>query len=246
MSEKKRILVINGSPKVNNSLTIKMTRGFVEGIEDAFDCETDYLNVSEMNIKPCTGCLSCWGRTEGECIIKGDDMPKARDMILRSDIIIISFPLYFFGLPGTLKVFIDRLLGIMLTFSGQQLDENNEKKHHLRYPREGQRLAVISSSGFSEAEDVFDGVKKQFDLAIGENNYFAVCSPQLKAIAEAGSGQRFEKLYAKYKEAGRQFALNGKADPELLKELAKPQLTPKTYKVIMEKYWSDQKAGAVK
>ena len=66
----KKVLILNGSPKGENSSTLKATKAFVEGIiEGDSSYEAEYVWISDLNIKPCLGCLSCWGRTPGECVI---------------------------------------------------------------------------------------------------------------------------------------------------------------------------------
>ena len=239
---KKKTLLINGSPKCEASLTFKVAEAFAEGLESEEGCETEYIHVSKLKVKPCTGCLSCWGRTEGLCVIKDDSVAEVREKILSADTIIIAFPIYFFGMPGTLKTLIDRLLGIMCTFSGQELDNIKEGRHALRTPRPGQRLAVISSCGFSESKDAFYPIKVQYDLSIGEDKYAHFCCPQLKALAQAGSGQRFEKICGISRQAGIQFA-HGSISPEIIETLEKPVLTRKTYRMLMEKFWKDEKGA---
>ena len=106
----KKILVLNGSPKKEHSATLNVTKAFADGMLSTGNYEIEYINLSDLNIKPCTGCLSCWGRTEGECIIKNDDISKIKEKILNADVFIESYPLFFFGMPGTMKVFTDRML----------------------------------------------------------------------------------------------------------------------------------------
>ena len=236
----KKTLVINGSPKNEGSLTFKVAKAFAEGLSSEDGSEIECIHVSKLNVKPCTGCLSCWGRTEGKCVIKDDSMPEVRERILAADTIIMSFPIYFFGMPGTMKTMIDRLLGIFCTFSGQELDNIKEGRHALRYPREGQRLAVIASCGFSESAEAFYPIKVQYDLSIGDGKYAHFCCPQLKALAQAGSGQRFEKILGYSREAGQQFA-HGDIDPSLTEILEKPLLSRRTYRMLMEKFWKDEK-----
>ncbi|MBR4554841.1 MAG: flavodoxin family protein [Ruminococcus sp.] len=238
----KKILLINGSPKGDRSLTFRVGRAFAEGLSAEEGSGIEYIHVSQLNVKPCTGCLSCWGRTEGTCVIKDDSIPMVRERILAADTIIMCFPIYFFGMPGTMKTMIDRLLGIFITFSGQEIDNIKEGRHALRSPRPGQRLAVIASCGFSESAEAFYPIKVQYDLCIGTGKYASFCCPQLKALAQAGSGQRFEKILDLSRQAGTQFA-HGAIDGELVKKLEKPVLTQKTYRMLMEKFWKDEKGG---
>lgn len=92
----KKVLILNGSPKGNNSSTFKATKAFVEGIILADSSyEAEYVWINDLNIKPCLGCLSCWGRTPGECVIKNDDASVMIKKIIECDIFIESYPLYF-------------------------------------------------------------------------------------------------------------------------------------------------------
>ena len=91
-----KILVINGSPKLKNSNTLKLTDSFLKGFSSVIEPEIDIVDIYKMDIKPCKGCFSCWNKTPGKCVIR-DDMEKLIDRIIVSDIIIFSFPLYYFS-----------------------------------------------------------------------------------------------------------------------------------------------------
>ena len=99
----RRLLIINASPHRAASTTLLATNAFVAGMQagGAYDCET--VHLCALKITPCTGCLSCWGRTEGECVIRDDDIPALKQKILDADVILCSFPLYYFGMPGQMK-----------------------------------------------------------------------------------------------------------------------------------------------
>lgn len=73
----------------------------------------EILRLMDLNIKPCTGCLSCMVRMQkgkaAECVIKDDDMLFFVEKF-RSDGVIIGAPVYFLCPPGYLKVLGDRML----------------------------------------------------------------------------------------------------------------------------------------
>ena len=77
-----RVLLLNGSPRREKSCTIRVAHKFVDGLRAAGECEVEEINISDCRITPCLGCLSCWGRTEGECVIKNDDIPMLKEKIL--------------------------------------------------------------------------------------------------------------------------------------------------------------------
>lgn len=240
-ANKKKILVLNGSPKRETSTTMTVTRAFINGMEQEGSCEVEYVHISDLNIKPCIGCLSCWGRTAGECVIRNDDMLVLKEKILEADYIIESYPLYFFGMPGSMKVFTDRMLGMMCTYTGQESPRNGDSFHRVRYPKEGRRFAVITSCAFTEAEDVYEPLMKQYDLICGKGNYTAICCPQLKTLADLGASARLTRYLAKFEEAGKTFMREGRLDAEVLKKLSQPPFSHETYKVLLDKFWQGEK-----
>ena len=102
-----KVLVLNGSPKAERSNTLNITKAFLKGFPA--DTEVEQVNLYKKDIKPCLGCFSCWSRTPGQCVIK-DDMQDIYEKIKAADIVIESFPLYFFGMPSQMKATTDRCL----------------------------------------------------------------------------------------------------------------------------------------
>lgn len=149
-----KILAINGSPKGKRSNTWRLTSAFLEGItiqeenDGAQAPEIETLNIGSLNIKPCLGCFSCWSKTPGKCCIH-DDMQGVIDKILWADVVVWSFPLYYFGLPGQLKTLIDRQLPMSLPF---MCTETESGGHPSRYDMSGKSTVVISTCGFYTAQ----------------------------------------------------------------------------------------------
>lgn len=63
------------------------------------------VNISELQINPCRACNKCH---EGEPCQQKDDMQALLTELRTCDGLIIASPLYFSGLPGPFKSFIDR------------------------------------------------------------------------------------------------------------------------------------------
>ena len=101
-----KTLIINGSLKNDNSNSLMVAKKFAEGIKSSTDSEIELIHLSKMQIEHCLGCFACWKVTPGQCAIR-DDMDIIREKILESDIIILSFPLYFFGVSSKMKTLID-------------------------------------------------------------------------------------------------------------------------------------------
>jgi multimeric flavodoxin WrbA len=67
--------------------------------------DVELLNISEMKIAPCDGCMTC--RQKGECRIK-DDMQRIYTKLLAADGVILGSPVYFWSISGQAKTFMDR------------------------------------------------------------------------------------------------------------------------------------------
>lgn len=102
-----KVLGINGSPRpYGNSVQALRLALRVAELEGA---EVELVNLYEYDVKPCMGCVSddvmaC----TYPCPIN-DDTVKLYPKIIEADGLIISSPIYWFGVSGLLKNLIDRL-----------------------------------------------------------------------------------------------------------------------------------------
>ena len=239
-NEPKKILIINGSPHKEKSTTMMITDAFTRGILSAGGYEAETVHVSNLKVKPCTGCLSCWGRTEGECVIKTDDMPALKRKLIEADVVIGSFPLYYFGVPGILKVVMDRLLSMVKAYHGQLTPKDDSPAHEFRYPKLGKKYVLISGCAYTETDVVYVPVRKQVDLILGKNNYTALFCPQFKTMADNG-GARKERILAKFVKAGEEFAKNGCLSQKTVETVTKPPFSSEVYKTILNSVWAGEK-----
>ncbi len=102
-----KVLGINGSPRAYGNalraLRLALELARYEG------ADVELINLYDYEIRPCLGCVSddimaC----TYPCPIS-DDMVKLYPKVIDADGIIISSPIYWFGVSGHLKNFIDRL-----------------------------------------------------------------------------------------------------------------------------------------
>jgi multimeric flavodoxin WrbA len=97
------VLGICGSPRRGGNSEVLLDEA-LKAAKDA-GAETRKLIVYDMKIGNCRGCSECH---EGKPCKQPDDMAAALDELRRCDGLIISAPLYFAGLPGPFKNFVDR------------------------------------------------------------------------------------------------------------------------------------------
>ncbi|MBQ8170822.1 MAG: flavodoxin family protein [Oscillospiraceae bacterium] len=230
-----RVLVLNGSPKSERSNTLNITKAFLKGFPE--DTEVEYVNIYKLNIKPCVGCFSCWSKTPGKCVIK-DDMQELYGKIEAADIVIESFPLYFFGMPSQLKCMTDRCLPFMLPYMGNLVEDKNASFHELRdESMHEKRLVVITTCGYVDANPMYPALLKQLDLICGDGHYTSILCPEGELfIAEKAKRQR-EGYLAEITKAGAEFAQNRCLCDETRKRIAKPILSPQGFEAITLAHW---------
>ncbi len=242
MMERKKAIILNGSPRKEKSHTLKVTKAFVRGISEAEPLDAEFVNIADADIKPCTGCLSCWGVTDGECVIKDDDIAEIKQKILEADYVIESFPLYFFGMPGIMKVFTDRMLGMLDKYEGQPPPKDGESFNGIRRNGKSRKFVIISSCAYTDASEVYKSLLAQFDCICGKSNYTALFCPQLQTLSEF-STRRLERYYADFENAGKLFASDPGAFSSVCASLKKPPFSEETYKILLDKFWQMKRQG---
>lgn len=237
-----KVLLLNGSPRKEKSCTIRVARKFVDGLKAVTDCEVEEINLSDCNIKQCLGCLSCWGRTEGTCVIKDDDIPMLKEKVMGADVIIESFPLYFFGMPGVVKVYTDRMLSMMNTYEGQAPDVETSF-HGIRDAEklQGKSFFVVSTCGYAQTDLIYDPLLGQLDCICGPGNYYPLLCPQGKCMSIPELHDRMEVFLEKYVDAGREFASTGALTEDTIMNLRVPPFNERRFKLLLGQFWKNER-----
>lgn len=204
------ILVINGSPKGNRSNSMKLTSAFLKGLYDkrkasGLETQVEQIDVCKMHIEGCRGCFACWKATPGRCCMD-DDMTMVIDRILWADLIIYSFPLYYFNVPGTLKNLIDRQLPMVLPFMSERTDGVGSGSHDARYDMSGKKYVLISTCGFYSASGNYDSVHSMFDHICGKDNYETIFCGQGELFSIKELAAKTEAYLKTVTQAGTEYA----------------------------------------
>ena len=196
------ILVLNGSPKGERSNTLKLAKAFLAGFTQTQSADTEIVDIYKLNIRECLGCFACWSKTPGKCAIT-DDMTDVLQKILRADVVVWSFPLYYFSLPSRLKMVIDRQLPLALPFMEGDASAGG---HRSRYDMSGKRNVVISTCGFYIAEENYNAVNAQFDRMFGKEGYTALYCGQGELFRVPQLSARTDEYLGYVRQAGAEFA----------------------------------------
>lgn len=231
-----KLLILNGSPKCDRSNTMRVTTAFAEGFPEGTEVET--IDLYKKDIKPCLGCFSCWKSEDGKCAIR-DDMEEIIASIKSADVIVQSYPLYFYGMPSQMKAMTDRCLQLVMPYMGDK-SENGTTFNELRDPAMNEKhMVVISSCGYVEAEPVYPALLSQYDLICGKGNYTAILCPEGE-IFVTGQAKRQQEVYlASIRDAGGEYAANFSLSDETLRKLSIPMLSPTSFGTITRAHWKD-------
>lgn len=217
-----KVLVMNGSPKGEHSDVFKLTKAFLEGME-----ENDYevIDTMKQRVNPCRGCYSCWwGKTPGKCI-QNDGMEEVLHKITDADLVIWSYPLYCYGMPSNLKAYIDRLLP--LSSPTQEADEEGNTYHPVREEHEVKML-MISGCGFPNKKGNYDGALFVFQqLFCNAEMITCVEAPMLSIPEAAPLANKYLELV---KKAGKEYKENGCLSDETKELLDIPMMDPDEYR----------------
>lgn len=224
-----RVLVLNASPKGEQSHTMAITRAFLSGFPEG--TQTELLELRHLNIRPCTGCLGCWTKTPGRCVQR-DDMDRVYAAIAAADVIVESFPLYFYGIPGTLKTLTDRCLPYTKAYGW-----SSRAVHELRDPAMlEKRLVLISTCWHTGIDRLYAAVRTAYaEYAPG---YQAIFCPQGELFAIDACHRQVNAYLADAAQAGREVAQSGRIADDTAARLARPILSDATFERITRPHWS--------
>ncbi len=99
-----KVIAINGSPRKDGNTYLALKTAC--DVLNAEGIETEIINVGALDITGCKACGAC-GKL-GKCV-KDDGFNEIAETVAAADGIIVGSPVYYAGINGTLKSFLDRL-----------------------------------------------------------------------------------------------------------------------------------------
>ncbi len=222
-----KILVLNGSPKREKSDVMHITRAFLDGMCDAAPQEIRTIHVIDSHIEYCTGCFSCM-HNGGRCI-HDDDMRGILGEILESELLVLSFPLYCYGMPAPLKALIDRTLPLS-SMAMQKVGDRYEHVGQADFSR--LRYLMICGCGFPNSRQNFEPAEAQFRLLF-PCGHTILSVPESPMFSAPEAAVVTEPRLALVRTAGRQYAERDEIEPALLTKIGSPMIPEEQYAAIV-------------
>jgi multimeric flavodoxin WrbA len=137
-----KVIAFNGSP--HHDGVVARGISVIAGELQKGGIETEVIQVGTEIIRGCVDCRKC--RETGKCVFNDDIVNQCRDKVLEASGIILGTPVYYGGIAGTFKSFLDRLF-----FPGQDLS----------YKAGASVVSLRRSGGIA----VFQAINSYFNLA---------------------------------------------------------------------------------
>jgi multimeric flavodoxin WrbA len=149
-----KVLGIMGSPRLKSNTDLLLDQALTGAESQGANIEK--IVIDKLNITPCKEYYGC--ERDGNCVIR-DDMDNIYPKLLDADAIIIASPMFFYGITGQLKSFIDRCQALWV------------RKHVLKQDISSpQRKGIFIGVGATRGKQLFDGsilTMKYFFDAVG-------------------------------------------------------------------------------
>lgn len=136
-----KILIINGSPRVNGNTSIA-----IKEIEKVFEENNVEFKTIQVGNKAIRGCMACGYCYKAHKCVFDDEVNKASAYFEEADGLIIASPVYYASANGTIISFLDRLF---------------YSSHFDKTMKVGASIAVARRGGCSST---FDELNKYFTI----------------------------------------------------------------------------------
>jgi multimeric flavodoxin WrbA len=126
--------------------TATLLENVLEGARSAGHA-TRRLDVADMDIRPCKGCMGCKRPKAAGCV-QHDDMGQVYDAVREADVLILATPMYWWNLAGPLKNVVDRFFALPFNAAIE------------RSAFAGKQLMLVMTSGQPAASDGREGLER--------------------------------------------------------------------------------------
>lgn len=188
------VLAFLGSPRKKGNSEV-LTQELLEGVRQAGG-SPEIIRLCDLKISPCISCGGC--DKTGRCVVE-DDMIPLYEKIISIDKIIVSSPIFFYGVTAQTKAFIDRTQALWnrkrLLQKKDEWVDNPERK--------GFFISVAATRGARIFEGAILTMKYGYDaMGMQYGGDFLVTGPDKR-----GDMAKYEKKLAEAREAGKNFIL---------------------------------------
>ena len=165
-----KVIAINGSPnKKGNTWDALKTAG--EPIK-AEGIDFEIIHIGNKHVHGCIACKNCKTNKNNKCSINSDGLNDLLEVIREADGIILGSPVYYSGIAGTMKCFLDRLFYV----SGSN---GNWMRHKV-----GASVVAVRRSGGSATWNGLNHYLTISEMTVASSNYWNIIHGTVPGDAE--------------------------------------------------------------
>lgn len=139
-----KIVVITSSPHPKNeSTSIYLADRFTQGAKDAGH-EVFTFDAANEDTHPCRGCDKC--HMDGPCVFNDAIENKLMPKMLEADLLVLTTPLYYYGMSAQLKIIVDRFYS------------RTEKLH--------KKKSIIMATAYNSADWTMEALSSHYDTLV--------------------------------------------------------------------------------
>jgi multimeric flavodoxin WrbA len=103
-----KMVAIHGSARASGNSWRLLNEAIGRAKELRPDIDVEMVRAYGANVDPCVACEGC-NEDQVGCTVGGDGWHHLEGILRSADILLLSSPVYFMGLPAPLKAIVDRL-----------------------------------------------------------------------------------------------------------------------------------------
>ncbi len=219
-----KVVVINGSARMEKGNTARVLAPFLEGMREA-RASVELFYAKRLNIKPCMGEFHCWNKEPGVCYQK-DDMQMLYPKLREADILVLATPVYI-PLPGEMQNLINRLCPILEPILVWRDDRTRAKFHDDVKIR---KIVLVSTSGWWEMGNFVTVVRIAEEIAKDASVEFAGAILRPHAYLMVENDEKAKKVTEALRKVGRDLVQTGKLSRRLLGIISQPLISEEEYR----------------
>jgi len=155
-----KVIAVNGSPRKDGNTFHALTMAGNEIVACGIDFEI--LHVGHKMIHGCRACEQCAVNRDEACSIQSDDVNRWIQQLKGADGIIIGSPVYYSGIAGTMKCFLDRVFYVAGVNGG------------LFRHKVGTSVVALRRSGGSATFDSMNHYLNNAEMIVATANYWNI------------------------------------------------------------------------
>ena len=219
-----RVVVINGSARMEKGNTARVLAPFLDGMREA-GAFVELFYAKRLNVKPCTGEFYCWNRKPGACY-QEDNMQMLYPKLRKADILVLATPVYI-PLPGEMQNLINRLCPLIEPILTWRDGRTRAKFHDNVKIR---KIVLVSTCGWWEMGNFGTVLRIAEEIAKGVSVDFAGAILRPHAYLMVEKKEKAKKVTEALRKAGYELVKKGRMSKSLLEAISQPLISEEEYR----------------